>query len=162
MPAQTMFGLLGASAISPTDIVAKYGSETAVHVVPLFVVRNTPPDALATKMMRGVPGTASMSSTRPPNDAGPICRQLVALGHGTATAARGSGSGAAVRAGCCASVSPAQTTHSATARVLARERIHDLTGLVEELEARNVHAVDVHADARTTCDIAHEQCCRAV
>jgi hypothetical protein len=38
----------------------------------LFRLLNTPPDALATKMMRGSDATASMSSTRPPNAAGPM------------------------------------------------------------------------------------------
>jgi hypothetical protein len=64
--------LLGAIAMSPTDIVAKNGSDTASQVVPLLLLRNTPPDALATNMTRGSDATASMSSTRPPNDAGPI------------------------------------------------------------------------------------------
>ena len=48
-------------------------SNTGSQVVPLFLLRNTPPDADATKMMRGSLGTASMSSTRPPNAAGPMC-----------------------------------------------------------------------------------------
>ncbi len=48
IPAQTIRGSPGAIAISPTDIVATYGSDTAVHVVPRFVLRKMPPDALAT------------------------------------------------------------------------------------------------------------------
>src|SRR5688500_13108585 len=143
MPAQTMRGLPGAIAMSPTDIVAKYGSETAVHVVPLFMLRNMPPEALATKMTLGLSGNASISSTRPPNEAGPMCRQLVAFGHGAATGVRGSGSGVFGRACCCACVSSAQMTHSAAASALARECTYNRSRFIEELEARCVQAVDI-------------------
>src|SRR6185503_10187277 len=70
-----------AMAMSPIESVFAYRSKTGCQVVPLFVLRKTPPDAVPTKMMRGSLGTASMSSTRPPNAAGPMWRQLVSFGH---------------------------------------------------------------------------------
>jgi len=78
VPTQTMPGSLGAIAMSPMDVDVPSRSKTGDHVVPLFVVRKTPPPAVPTKIVPGFPGTASMSSMRPPNEAGPIDR------HGSA------------------------------------------------------------------------------
>src|SRR5688572_26699250 len=115
MPAHTMFGLPGAIAMSPTDIVATYGSETASQVVPLFLLRNTPPDALATKMMRGSDATASMSSTRRRRVAGPMCRQLDPPGQGRAAAGDGTGGAAPRPADICARQGWPSMTLAATA-----------------------------------------------
>src|SRR4029434_9750711 len=73
-----MPGSLGAIAMSPMDVDVPSRSKTGDHVVPLFVVRKTPPPAVPTKIVPGFPGTASMSSKRPPDEAGPIDR------HGSA------------------------------------------------------------------------------
>src|SRR6478672_5537810 len=74
VPTQTMPGSLGAIAMSPMDVDRPSRSKTGDHVVPLFVERKTPPPAVPTKIVPGFPGTASMSSMRPPNEAGPIER----------------------------------------------------------------------------------------
>src|SRR5260370_33292710 len=49
-------------------------SNTGSHVVPLFVVFHTPPDATPTNTMFGLPSTTAKSSMRPPIVAGPISR----------------------------------------------------------------------------------------
>src|SRR5262245_32717002 len=65
----------GAMAMSPIESAVPSRSKTGVQVTPLLTVLNTPPDAVPTKMIDGLVATASMSSMRPPNDAGPMCRQ---------------------------------------------------------------------------------------
>src|SRR6188768_3299478 len=74
VPTQMIPGSLGAMAMSPIDVDRPSRSNTGDHVVPLLVERKTPPPAVPTKIVPGRPGTASMSSMRPPNDAGPIAR----------------------------------------------------------------------------------------
>src|SRR5690348_5147757 len=49
-------------------------SNTGSHVVPLFVVFHTPPDAVPTYTMFGLLSTTAKSSIRPPITAGPISR----------------------------------------------------------------------------------------
>ena len=71
-PTQTMFGSDGAMAMSPIESADASRSKVVVQVTPLFTLLNTPPDAVPTKIVDGLPGTASMSSMRPPNEAGPM------------------------------------------------------------------------------------------
>src|SRR5438876_3361511 len=71
--------------MSPIDSADPSRSNTGVHVTPLLTVLNTPPDAVPTKMIEGLPTTASTSSMRPPNDAGPMWR------HEMWSSARGAG-----------------------------------------------------------------------
>src|SRR5579859_779064 len=49
-------------------------SNTGSQVVPLFVVFQTPPDAVPTYTMLGLLSTTAKSSMRPPITAGPISR----------------------------------------------------------------------------------------
>ena len=49
-------------------------SKTFTQVMPRFVVLQSPPEAVATKMVDGSWGTASISWTRPPVTAGPMAR----------------------------------------------------------------------------------------
>src|ERR1700740_864418 len=73
LPTQTTDGSDGAIAISPiveTPSLSKTGS----HVLPLFVVFQTPPEATPTKTMFGFVSTTAKSSIRPPIIAGPISR----------------------------------------------------------------------------------------
>src|SRR4051794_20181452 len=56
VPAHTMRGLLGAIAMSPIDNVLPNLSKTASQVVPLFLLRKIPPDAVPTKIVRGSVG----------------------------------------------------------------------------------------------------------
>src|ERR1700723_3063644 len=63
----------GAIAMSPivdTLSLSNIGS----HVVPLFVVFHTPPDAVPTYTIFGLLSTTPKSSIRPPITAGPISR----------------------------------------------------------------------------------------
>jgi len=48
VPAHTIFGLDGATATAPIDIIASTRSKTGVHDVPWFVLLNRPPLAVAT------------------------------------------------------------------------------------------------------------------
>src|SRR6266852_8749836 len=73
VPTHTIAGSDGAMAMSPiveTLSLSKIGS----HVVPLLVVFHTPPEALPTYTMFGLPSTTAKSSMRPPIVAGPISR----------------------------------------------------------------------------------------
>src|SRR6266849_9585405 len=63
----------GAIAMSPiVDTLSL--SNTDSHVVPLFVVFQTPPDAVPTYTMFGLLSTTAKSSMRPPITAGPSSR----------------------------------------------------------------------------------------
>src|SRR6266851_291926 len=73
VPTQTTEGSEGAMAMSPmveTLCLSKTGSQ----VVPLFVVFQTPPEAVPTYTMFGLLSTTAKSSMRPPIVAGPISR----------------------------------------------------------------------------------------
>src|SRR5713226_9024375 len=73
VPTHTTDGSDGAIAMSPiveTLSLSKIGS----HVVPLFVVFQTPPDAVPTYTTFGLLSTTAKSSMRPPIVAGPISR----------------------------------------------------------------------------------------
>ena len=70
-----MSGLLGAIARSPIEMTRSL-SNTGRKVVPWFVVFQTPLVAPATKKVP-VPGTPSMSVTRPDMFAGPIDRHSI-------------------------------------------------------------------------------------
>jgi hypothetical protein len=74
VPAQMMFGSDGAIARSPIESDVPCASKTGFQVTPLFTVLKIPPEAAPTKMVEGFPTTASTSSMRPPNAAGPIWR----------------------------------------------------------------------------------------
>src|SRR5260221_2409392 len=73
VPTHTTEGSDGAIAMSPIVDTASL-SKTGVHVVPLFVVFHTPPEATPTKTMFGLLSTTAKSSMRPPITAGPISR----------------------------------------------------------------------------------------
>src|SRR2546421_11628357 len=78
VPTQTIFGLFWETATEPveaTGCLSKIGS----HVVPLFVVRRTPPVPTATKTVYGSFSTTAKSATRPPMFAGPMERQRSGL-----------------------------------------------------------------------------------
>src|SRR5580692_12338255 len=68
-----MEGSDGAIAISPI-VETPSLSNTGSHVVPLFVVFQTPPDAVPTYTIFGLLSTTPKSSMRPPITAGPISR----------------------------------------------------------------------------------------
>src|SRR5713226_2806249 len=73
VPTHTTDGSDGAIAMSPivdTLSLSKIGSQ----VVPLFVVFQTPPEAVPTNTMFGLLSTTAKSSMRPPIVAGPISR----------------------------------------------------------------------------------------
>src|ERR1700741_1081157 len=73
VPTHTTDGSDGAIAMSPivdTLSLSNIGS----HVVPLFVVFQTPPEAVPTYTMFGLLSTTAKSSMRPPIVAGPISR----------------------------------------------------------------------------------------
>src|SRR5277367_4978735 len=73
VPTQTTAGSDGAIAISPI-VETPSLSNTGSHVVPLFVVFHTPPDAVPTYTIFGLLSTTPKSSIRPPITAGPISR----------------------------------------------------------------------------------------
>src|SRR5271167_2976424 len=73
VPTQTTAGSDGAIAMSPI-VETPSLSNTGSHVVPLFVVFQTPPDATPTNTMFGLFSTTAKSSIRPPIVAGPISR----------------------------------------------------------------------------------------
>ena len=75
VPAHTMSGLLGAIARSPIDTTRSL-SNTGRYVVPWFVVFQMPLVAPTTKKVP-VPGTPSMSVTRPAMFAGPMDRHSI-------------------------------------------------------------------------------------
>src|SRR5882762_4624022 len=73
VPTRTTDGSDGAIAMSPiVDTLSL--SNTGSHVVPLFVVFHTPPEAVPTYTMFGLLSTTVKSSMRPPIVAGPISR----------------------------------------------------------------------------------------
>src|SRR6266852_168236 len=72
-PTHTTEGSDGAIAMSPIVETASL-SNTGVHVVPLLVVFQTPPEATPTNTMFGLLSTTAKSSMRPPITAGPISR----------------------------------------------------------------------------------------
>src|SRR6202040_2677494 len=73
VPTHTTDGSDGAIAMSPiVDTLSL--SNTGSHVVPLFVVFHTPPEAVPTYTMFGLLSTTAKSSMRPPIVAGPISR----------------------------------------------------------------------------------------
>src|SRR5438876_5160464 len=71
------FGSEGAMAMSPIESAEASRSNVVVQVTPLFTLLKTPPEAVPTNIVDGLPGTASMSSMRPPDDAGPMCRHVM-------------------------------------------------------------------------------------
>src|SRR5216684_341728 len=73
VPTHTAEGSDGAIAMSPIVDTPSL-SNTGSHVVPLFVVFHTPPDATPTNTMFGLLSTTAKSSMRPPIVAGPISR----------------------------------------------------------------------------------------
>src|ERR1700676_607719 len=73
VPTHTTAGSDGAIAMSPiVDTLSL--SNTGSHVVPLFVVFQTPPEAVPAYTMFGLLSTTPKSSIRPPITAGPISR----------------------------------------------------------------------------------------
>src|SRR5258708_2704406 len=73
VPTHTTDGSDGAIAMSPiVDTLSL--SNTGSHVVPLFVVFHTPPEAMPTYTMFGLLSRTAKSSMRPPIVAGPISR----------------------------------------------------------------------------------------
>src|ERR1041385_1885199 len=96
VPTQTIFGLFCETATEPVDATASL-SNTPSHFVPLFVVRNTPPVPVATKIVYGSFSLTAKSATRPPMFAGPIERQrsgFVSKTDGVAGAGGAGGGGA--------------------------------------------------------------------
>src|SRR5689334_16341744 len=73
LPTQTTEGSDGAMAMSPT-VETPSLSKTGSQVVPLFVVFQTPPEAVPTYTMFGLLSTTAKSSMRPPITAVPISR----------------------------------------------------------------------------------------
>src|SRR5690242_5595432 len=73
LPTQTTEGSDGAMAMSPT-VETPSLSKTGSQVVPLFVVFQTPPEAVPTYTIFGLLSTTAKSSMRPPITAGPISR----------------------------------------------------------------------------------------
>src|SRR5229473_1190398 len=73
VPTHTTEGSEGAMAMSPIVDTASL-SNTGCHVVPLFVVFHTPPEATPTNTIFGLLSTTAKSSMRPPITAGPISR----------------------------------------------------------------------------------------
>src|ERR1017187_6199981 len=70
VPAQTMFGSDGATAIAPIAC-AVILSKTGTNVLTSSTDFQTPPEAEPRYQVRTSPGTPVMDATRPPND-GPI------------------------------------------------------------------------------------------
>src|SRR5258708_31595707 len=71
VPTHTTDGSDGAIAMSPiVDTLSL--SNTGSHVVPLFVVFHTPPEAVPTYTLFGLLSRTAKSSIRPPIVAGPI------------------------------------------------------------------------------------------
>src|SRR5258708_20167772 len=147
-------------AMSPMDNAVPASSKTASHVTPLLRVRNTPPDAVPTKMIRGSLGTASMSSTRPPNEAGPICRQAES-GHAWPTLCCAPADDVATRA-------PTNATRGATyiaahltpsrSCTVSRDAPRHLAARIEELDLRRTGRVHTETQTRTShrvCKIQH-------
>src|SRR5215470_17132196 len=98
VPTQTIFGLFCDIATEPVDATACL-SNTGCHVVPLFVVRSTPPVPTATKIVYGSFSFTAKSAMRPPMFAGPIARQrsgFVSNAAGACGAAAAAGGGALV------------------------------------------------------------------
>src|SRR6185369_10971021 len=94
VPTQTIFGLFCETATEPVDATASL-SKTPCHVVPLLVVRRTPPVPTAAKIVYGSFSFTAKSAMRPPMFAGPTERHfsgLVSSGDGAgAIAAAGAG-----------------------------------------------------------------------
>src|SRR3954467_13177106 len=78
VPTQTIFGLFCETATEPVEATGSL-SNTGCHVVPLFVVRNTPPVPTAAKIVYGSFSLTAKSAMRPPMFAGPIARQRSGL-----------------------------------------------------------------------------------
>src|SRR6266700_5392346 len=72
-PTHTIDGSDGAMATSPM-VETPSLSNTGSQVVPLFVVFQTPPEAVPTYTILGLLSTTAKSSMRPPITAGPISR----------------------------------------------------------------------------------------
>src|SRR5439155_3806538 len=64
VPTHTTEGSDGAIAMSPI-VETPSLSKTGIHVVPLFVVFQTPPDAIPTNTIFGLLSTTAKSSMRP-------------------------------------------------------------------------------------------------
>src|SRR5215212_5463658 len=75
VPAHTSFGLFCETATEPTEATDSL-SNTPAHVVPLFVVRSTPPVPTPTNIVYGVFSTTAKSEMRPPMLAGPMARHF--------------------------------------------------------------------------------------
>src|SRR5436305_6332862 len=98
VPTQTIFGLFCDTATDPVDATGSL-SKTGCHVVPLLVVRSTPPVPTAAKIVYGSFSLTAKSAMRPPMFAGPIARQrrgLVSSVDGACGAAAAAGGGALV------------------------------------------------------------------
>src|SRR5262252_2716543 len=106
LPTHTTEGSEGAIAMSPmveTPSLSKTGSQ----LVPLFVVFQTPPEAVPTYTMLGLPSTTAKSSMRPPITAGPISRNSRFLNLSVGFC----GAAAKFRA-----IAPSDTKHTTTVR----------------------------------------------
>src|SRR5258708_12647172 len=78
VPTQTIFGLFCDTATEPVEATACL-SNTGCQVVPLFVVRSTPPVPTATKIVYGSFSLTAKSAMRPPMFAGPMARHFIRL-----------------------------------------------------------------------------------
>ena|SRR5205085_9335430 len=92
VPTQTSFGFDCETATEPVDATGCF-SKIASHVVPLFVVRKTPPVPVVTKIVYGSFSTTAKSETRPPMFAGPTERQRSGFVSSVAAGAVAAGAG---------------------------------------------------------------------
>src|ERR1039458_7741815 len=76
VPAHTCCVSDGAIASMPIEIT-RLSSNSGRHVMPLFMVFQIPPPAVATKSVFDGPGMPTMSDERPSKLAGPSCRHLM-------------------------------------------------------------------------------------
>src|ERR1035437_6040721 len=76
VPAHTCCVSDGAIASMPIEIT-RLSSNNGRHVMPLFMVFQIPPPAVATKSVFDGPGIPTMSDERPSKLAGPSCRHLM-------------------------------------------------------------------------------------
>src|SRR3954447_1285100 len=142
VPTQTIFGLFCDTATDPVDATGSL-SNTGCHVVPLFVVRNTPPVPTAAKIVYGSFSLTAKSAMRPPMFAGPIARQrsgfvlntdaasgataaqsggalvtFVAVADGPSAGSRG---GVVGCCGCCAKAVSAAKSRAAVSVLMGRD-----------------------------------------
>src|SRR5580658_4534028 len=121
VPTHTTAGSDGAIAISPI-VETPCLSNTGSHVVPLFVVFHTPPEAVPTYTIFGLLSTTATSSMRPPITAGPTSRnsKFFSLSVGFPALDWPAASGAALNA------NPAENTTPAT-QILARDEARSIS-----------------------------------